>query len=86
MTDTTTARALTLALCSASLLTACGGGGGASDLANAVDGAVHTLAGAASAQAGAPDGPGAPAPAPPHQAPMRGAVHNTHVAAAAGAA
>ena len=86
MTDTTTARALTLALCSASLLTACGGGGGASDLANAVDGAVHTLAGAASAQAGAPDGPGATAPAPPDEASMRGAEQNTELAAASGAA
>jgi len=48
LTDTKTARALTLALCSASLLTACGGGGGG-DPADAVDRAAQTAAAAADA-------------------------------------
>lgn len=92
MTDTKTARALTLALCSASLLTACGGGGG--DLADAVNGAAQTLAEAASAQAGSagaaatPDAAaaGAGTTTTPGTASTRGIESTTEVAAASTAA
>jgi len=62
VTDTKTARSLAIALCGATLLAGCGGGGGSTGIAAAVDGAVQALAAAASAQAGL--GPPAAAPTP----------------------
>jgi len=67
VTDTKTARALTLALCSAGFLTACGGGG-SSSTANGPDGTAPTLAAGAAAPAGStgttPQGGGATASQP----------------------